>query len=358
MIKKFYNFISENKKSDYLLYYAFDWDDNILIMPTLIYLEKKEDDKWVPIKISTSEFSKIKDDIENYKINKEKSFIEFTDYGPRGKNAFIEDIKKSINNKKFGPSWNDFIECITNGSLFAIITARGHESDTIRKGVEYIIDNYLTKEQQELMYNNLLKFASLFSSPNDNLKYDKFLKGKPSENELVKKYLDNCMFVGITSPSRGEISHNIEKAKAEALIEFKHKINKFSKNVGMKAKIGFSDDDLKNIKYIENLIDNIEKEKFPNIVSYVIKLTKYPNNIIKKVKNVKEKKDPSLESSIIPFSKVSNITNRLFPKGSYDRQDNFKNKLNIESDYILNLSKSIFKKKENKIKKVNKKSSK
>ena len=42
MIKKFNQFISESGPSEYLLYYAFDWDDNILFMPTVIHMERKE----------------------------------------------------------------------------------------------------------------------------------------------------------------------------------------------------------------------------------------------------------------------------------------------------------------------------
>jgi hypothetical protein len=32
-----------------------------------------------------------------------------------------------------GPSWNDFVECINGGSIFAIITARGHNPKTLRE---------------------------------------------------------------------------------------------------------------------------------------------------------------------------------------------------------------------------------
>ena len=39
MIKKFNQFL-ENNNSGHLLYYAFDWDDNILNMPTVIHMDK------------------------------------------------------------------------------------------------------------------------------------------------------------------------------------------------------------------------------------------------------------------------------------------------------------------------------
>ena len=40
--------------------YSFDWDDNILFMPTKIKLEKKDGLNWVPINVSTEEFCRIK----------------------------------------------------------------------------------------------------------------------------------------------------------------------------------------------------------------------------------------------------------------------------------------------------------
>jgi hypothetical protein len=94
---------------------------------------------------------------------------------------------KSISNGKFGPAWRDFLECLSKGSLFAIITARGHEAPAMRKGVEWIIDNELSEEQLYSMYNNLLKFAYLFK---DESEYPRILKGQPSKDRLVNLYLD------------------------------------------------------------------------------------------------------------------------------------------------------------------------
>ena len=47
VIKKFNQYIKEDASGEkYLLYYAFDWDDNILHMPTTILMDKKEGDDW------------------------------------------------------------------------------------------------------------------------------------------------------------------------------------------------------------------------------------------------------------------------------------------------------------------------
>jgi hypothetical protein len=350
MIKKFNRFISESKESEYLLYYAFDWDDNILNMPTVIHMEKKDGDSWIPVDVSTAEFAIVRNDKENYRIfnnNPDLAFSEFRDDGPRGIDAFLIDVKKAISQKRFGPAWDDFIECLTHGSLFAIITARGHESEAIRKGIEWIIDNILTEEQQHQMYNYLLKYAHIFRV-GEEVNYDRILKGTPSQNELIKIYLDNCDLVGISSPSRGGSPANPEKSKEDALMQFKAKINRFASSIGLKAKIGFSDDDLKNVKHIEDLIDNIKNEQFPNIVEYTVKGTKDPSAITKKVRSIVTEtshQTPGLESSVLKFTQFGNMTGTLYPKGPHDRQDDYKNQLNRKSEYLAKTSKETFRKK-------------
>ena len=40
--------------------YIFDWDDNILHMPTKIKMDKKEGSNWVPVDVSTEEFALVR----------------------------------------------------------------------------------------------------------------------------------------------------------------------------------------------------------------------------------------------------------------------------------------------------------
>lgn len=359
MIKRFNEY---NKSESNLLYYAFDWDDNILFMPTVIHMDKLVDGEWIPTDVSTAEFAQVRADKENWRIlnnNPDEAFSEFRDFGPRGEVAFLEDIKKAISLKRFGPAWSDFLECLSNGSLFAIITARGHESETMRMGVEWIMDNILSEDMLFEMYNNLLKFAYIYREDD---KFDKILKGKSSDNPLIKSYLDNCDFVGVSSPSRGGTPDNPEKAKEEALLSFKEKINRFASNIGAKAMIGFSDDDLGNVKHIEDLIDNLNHEQFPNIIKYVVKGTKDPQNITKKVRDIESftetsHQTPGLESSIMPFTQFNNMTNRLYPKGPEGRQDDFGNQTRRQSEFLAKNSKEVLsdesrlRKKKRKIKK-------
>jgi hypothetical protein len=36
---------------------------------------------------------------------------------------------------KPGPAWDDFVEAINNGSIFSIVTARGHNPNVLKRGV-------------------------------------------------------------------------------------------------------------------------------------------------------------------------------------------------------------------------------
>ena len=342
MIKKFNQFISESGPSEYLLYYAFDWDDNILFMPTVIHMERKEGDEWIPEDVSTAKFAQVRSDKENYRLlndSPEDAFSDFRDNGPKGPMAFIEDAKKAVSTGKFGPAWNDFVECLSSGSLFAIITARGHESPTMKSGVEWIIDNVLTEEQIYSMYSHLMMYSYHFSQDRGE-NQERVLVGKPSENKLVQEYLNGCDFVGVSSPSRGGSPDNPEKAKEEALLEFQDKIDDFAAQRGLKAKIGFSDDDLKNVKHIEDLIDSLHNEQFPNIVEFVVKGTKDPENITKKVLSREETltetahQTPGMEGSVLKFTQFGNMAGQLNPSSQINRQDDFYNQFRRQIDYL------------------------
>ena len=182
-------------------FYAFDWDDNILHMPTMLFLDKKTNGSWEPVTLSTSDFALLRDSSDYRPRNEsyDEMFLNFRDYGPNGKNVFLNDTKMAISVGDLGPSWTDLIECLTNGCLFSIITARGHESSTIRMGIEYIINNAMDDDDKYLMYNNLLKFAYFYGK---NSEFTTIYNKSEifSELPLVKNYLDNCRFVGVSCP--------------------------------------------------------------------------------------------------------------------------------------------------------------
>jgi len=259
------------------LSYSFDWDDNILYMPTKIHMDKIVNGEWLPIDVSTSKFSKIRNDTK-YRFRDNDiniTFSEFRDTGKRGENAFIEDVKKAILKERFGHSWNDFLEAIVNGSLVSIITARGHNPDTIKKAVRWIIDTQLTKEQKDEMVANLMGYLSKFEDIdilNINMNFD----------ELVDYYLSFWDFYGITSPFflriyPGSVS-NPEEAKKRALTLFIKKIKKFGKKIDADVHLGFSDDDKGNVDAIRQLF-NDEPSLADSLKFYLYDTSKSKNKV-------------------------------------------------------------------------------
>jgi hypothetical protein len=231
-----------------LKYFAFDFDNNILNMCSKIHMDKIIDGKWIPVATSTARYAKIRNNPlyrprnNNYDI----AFAEFTDNGKRGNKAFLQDIQKSLILKKFGPCWNIFKKSLINGNIFSIITARGHNSDTIKNAIKWIVFEYFTIAERNKMVKNLKYFHTLF-----NIKTEL----------LIENYLDSCEYYGVTSDDFMRIfnvpritAKYIEEGKKLALDRFAQRIDKFGKRVNMQPVLGFSDDDKKNIIHIETLM--------------------------------------------------------------------------------------------------------
>ena len=251
-MKRYLNFIVESSRKPIMKYYAFDWDDNILMMPTVIHMEHLVDDEWVPEDVSTEKFSKVRN-TDGWR-SAPNAYLEFQDIGPRGTKAFMEDMLLALKNKDYGPSWDKFIHCLTSGSIFAIITARGHEPDTIRKSVEYIIKNILTVEERNEMCANLMAFQDMFVQNFDILRDISF-------STLLSAYLDKCDFVGVSSPSFQEKysgdAAKPEKAKTIALNEFVDRVNAYGQKIGGDVRLGFSDDDPGNVNKVREYFNEI-----------------------------------------------------------------------------------------------------
>ena len=82
-------------------YYIFDWDDNILHMPTKIHLEERGDDgRWRPVEVSTSVFSIVRTN-SRYRLppgGHAEAFREFSDVvdAESGDVYFIRDTKAAL----------------------------------------------------------------------------------------------------------------------------------------------------------------------------------------------------------------------------------------------------------------------
>ena len=245
-------------------YYAFDWDDNIVHMPTKIILKTEDDGE---IGMSTDDFAEYRGEIGKkpfkYKGETIVGYAEepFRNFRTQGDKDFLIDSMRA----KLGPAFNDFREAINNGSIFSIITARGHNPNTLKQAVyNYIIRGFNGIDKKELVKN--LKKYRTFVDEEDM-----------SDDELIKSYLELCRFHPVSFGDEQGAS-NPEEAKVRAMEEFVSYIkamagilhkkayikNKISNEfVPEQPVIGFSDDDIKNVevmsKHFKNKPDNIVK---------------------------------------------------------------------------------------------------
>lgn len=247
-----------------LKYYAFDWDDNIVHMPTEIMVL---DDKGNEVGMSTEDFAEYRSKIGSSPVNyKGKKIV---DYAPNafrffktgGDKKFITDSMKA----KIGPAFDDFKEAINNGSIFAIITARGHNPNTIKEAVyNYIVSGYGGINKKELL-KNLRKYRSFVGEE------------EMEDEELIRTYLSLNKYHPVTFGDEKSVA-SPEQSKVNAMKDFvdyikgmaavlnkkaylkKDVANKF---IPTKPVIGFSDDDLKNIEVMKKAF----KDK-PEIKTY------------------------------------------------------------------------------------------
>jgi len=366
MVLKFSKFLESSKHELELHYFSFDWDDNILHMDTVIHMDKLVNGKWVPIDVSTSEFATVRNDKVNYRLrngNPDEAFSEFRDTGPRGKLAFLEDVKSSISKRQFGPAWDSFKLCLSEGAIFSIITARGHEPETLRSGVEYIIDNVLTEDETFLLYSNCLKHAYLFSYDGE---FDRIPKGVLSKTPLIKLYLDECDFWGVSSDSFSKefgsaSAQNPESAKEMALDKFVEKCNNLGRKVGAKSvSVGFSDDDPKNVEHVRTYFK--EKSALSNeLMPHDVKLNLYKTTDRSKSGGERTRFfageeeafeaagssiAPGMGSSVMAFSQFNNMSDRMFTNNmEHDKS------MRLGSNQLAKMSKEYVKPNKKKLKK-------
>jgi hypothetical protein len=242
-------------------YYAFDWDDNIVYMPTKI-LVLSDDDREVGM--GSEDFAKYRE-----QIGKEPFIYHgltivgfakdpFRHFSVAGDKQFVIDALTAPP----GPSWNDFVECLNGGSIFAIITARGHSPKAIREACKnYLLMNY-NGLNGNVCYENLKKYRELTGEVTNS-----------SKTQMIDEYLNLCKFYPVT---HGEGSaQNPEQGKINALREFIGYVKEMSAKLDNRAffkndvknffvpQIGFSDDDLRNIEKIKGFLEKEYPEENP-----------------------------------------------------------------------------------------------
>jgi len=261
-------------KIDKLSYYCFDFDDNLLTMPTLIGAEIYTDGIWVPHKISTGKFALIRNNQDNWRLSSDP-FSEFSDNGKRGNDAFIEDLIVAIGGSKYpvsplfraSRSWDKFIEAILDASVISIITARGHKAETLRRGVEWVIDNYLLEPERIIIIENSKKYYDVFNTSLIEHGDDRD-EITNSNNRYISKWLDVCGFYGVSNidfinKHKTSGAESPEIGKEIALKEFIHRCKKYADQLGFGFEAGMSDDDMGNLLHMKTVLSEL-KSMYPD----------------------------------------------------------------------------------------------
>ena len=262
-------------------YYIFDWDDNILHMPTKIRMEHRCDDgSWEPVEVSTATFAMIRSDVAHYRPPQvggwNAAFRNFAD--EPGRNTFIEDtiaaLEKIEHGEIPGPSYNAMKKTLREGRIFAIVTARGHSSETIEKAVRIFIRYALTESEREEMMSNLRGYRKWFDGVTEF----------GTDAQELDYYLHMCRYSAVTHGAFKErmeadpiyqeklatatLAAKPELAKEFAIRDFvEHIFHTLQRTggLGRSVSIGFSDDDKGNVKSVSSYIRQELSKRFDGI---------------------------------------------------------------------------------------------
>jgi hypothetical protein len=253
VVKQIISEIIHDQMKPTMKYYAFDWDDNLMYMPTKIYTK---DDKGKVVGMSTEDFAEYRTEIGKEPFEYEGHTIvgfdenPFRDFNVPGDQQFLKDAMKAPT----GPAWDDFVEAVNNGSVFSIITARGHTPSILKNAVYNLIKKNKHGISEKELVKNLKKYREL--ADEEDL----------SDDELVRSYLDMSRYHPV-SFGQGSAA-NPEQLKVDAMKEFMTYVQNLSRQLQEKAfmknkisnyfvpYIGFSDDDLRNVQAMKKHFDD------------------------------------------------------------------------------------------------------
>ena len=288
-MKRRIQFVNEEVANRDFKYYIFDWDDNILHMPTKIRMEHLEaNGEWRPVEVSTSTFALVRADERHYRPPTDggwaAAFRNFEDAadasGGDAGSRFILDtldaLEKVEHGERPGPSYEALRKTLREGRLFAIVTARGHSPKTLERAVRLFIRYALTEEDREEMMSNLRGYRQWIDGVGDG----EF----GTDAEELDYYLGMCRYAAVTHGGfrermardpiyREKLATATTAAKPELAKEFAirdfvehvfHMLRR-SGRLNRSVSIGFSDDDAGNVKTVSSFIREELSKRFEGI---------------------------------------------------------------------------------------------
>ena len=280
MSRKAVPYVNDLVASRDFKYYIFDWDDNILHMPTRIRLDRRgEDGVWRPVEVSTATFAVVRTDTENYRPPAggwQEAFMDFSDESARAN--FLDDtiaaLERVQHGETAGPSYEALKKTLREGRIFAIVTARGHSPETIEKAVRVFIRYALDEREREEMMSNLRGYRKWFD------KVETF----GTDAEELDRYLSLCRYSAVTFKdfkdrmaadpiyqeklATATTASRPELAKEFAIRDFVEHVYHTLRRCGSVSRpvsIGFSDDDPGNVKAVSDYIRRELSKRFEGI---------------------------------------------------------------------------------------------
>lgn len=231
-------------------FYFFDFDDNVafLTTPILIFHKKTGQEQ----SLSSGKYAELHQHIgksgiyADYELNFDDSTGSFRNFRDKNlselehlsgkKQIFVEDLAHSLGLPEFewkGPAWDCFFHAVFNKRPLSVITARGHDPETIKEGIRLLVQN-----------------GHLIHEPSYHTLY-------PVSNPAIRRSLgDPELKLSVASLKKAAIRASVEKALQEYGAEFPHRF-------------GMSDDDPKNIQMIVEEMAGLKKD-FPHLSFFVI----------------------------------------------------------------------------------------
>jgi len=260
-----------------LKYYIFDWDDNILRMPTFIHVERlTAEGVWEPVAVSTSAFALIRNETETIRppggVDWEKAFYEFRDAPGDDESKFLKDARLAMDavlngENKPAPSFEAFKKALVEGRIFAIVTARGHKAATLRAGVRLFIKKMMSPAERDEMMLNLRGYVACY----EGIAVNNALE----DDEVMDRYLEMNRYHAVTSPEFINFINSVEMPDSDrseirkrfAITDFIEYLFDMIRRIGMRKNIsvGFSDDDPGNVQAVLCFIREKLGTQFPSV---------------------------------------------------------------------------------------------
>lgn len=231
-------------------FYFFDFDDNVAFLTTPILIFHKDTN--AELKLSSTEYAQVHRDVGrsgpyvDYKLDfcdVKGTFRNFRDQDHSvveklvgRRQMFVEDLASALGFPDVqwkGPSWSCFYHAALNQRPVSVITARGHNPETIKDGIRLFVEN-----------------SHLPAEPN-------YLSIYPVTNKTVRTFLGDPDFkASVASLKKAAIRASVEKA-IEVYGDSPY------------HRFGMSDDDPHNIELIVEEMKSL-KTAYPEMSFFVI----------------------------------------------------------------------------------------